>query len=361
MATLFANLQGGTLTDAPLSSGATSANSAAFANLPTVTAPDVLYLTLDPEALNGPPEIVQVTAHAGGATSVTIVRARQSTTARAHPVSTVWIHALTKTDIETFALEADLTLAEAATTALAARVTTAEADITALEAADVSLDSRVDTLETSATSLDTRLDTAESEIDALQAADTALDTRLDTAESEIDALQAADISLDSRLDTAESDINAIESVNSSQGSTISTHTSQIAALQAHDSAHGFVGYDFGPSSDSAATGDTTPVSSGAAVSWTADPARVYEVTYQVNVATTVSGFHQAYISGATTEGYLVTQWAPVGAVHLHFHITVVESGLSGSQTRTGMFGGVAGASCLGTFGRAAKMVVKDIT
>ncbi len=89
----------------------------------------------------------------------------------------------------TAAYEAADAVLAAATTALAARVTTAEGDITALEAADVALDAR--------------LDTAESDINALEAADTALDGRLDTAETDITALEGADTALDSRLDAVE--------------------------------------------------------------------------------------------------------------------------------------------------------------
>jgi hypothetical protein len=57
---------------------------------------------LDPEGVNGAPEIVKVTAHTAAATSVTVTRAQQGTTARAHPVSSVWVHALTETDIGEF-------------------------------------------------------------------------------------------------------------------------------------------------------------------------------------------------------------------------------------------------------------------
>lgn len=102
MATIYDNLQGGTITDNPLTSGATTINSAAFASLPAVTAPDILYITLDPEGANGAPEIVEVTAHTASATSLTVVRARQGTTARSHPTSTVWVHALTEVDIQSF-------------------------------------------------------------------------------------------------------------------------------------------------------------------------------------------------------------------------------------------------------------------
>jgi len=99
MATLYPNLKGGTITDNPLAIGATTINSAGFANLPVVTAPDFLWLTLDPDALVGAPEIVKVTAHSSAATSVTVVRAQQSTAARSHNLAEVWNCVLTEQDL----------------------------------------------------------------------------------------------------------------------------------------------------------------------------------------------------------------------------------------------------------------------
>lgn len=100
MPAIYANVVSGTLTDSPLLIGATSANSSNFASLPTVTAPDFLWLTLDPLGTAGAPEIVKVTAHTAASTTVTITRAQQSTTARQHLVSTAWDHAFTKSDAD---------------------------------------------------------------------------------------------------------------------------------------------------------------------------------------------------------------------------------------------------------------------
>jgi microcystin-dependent protein len=102
MATLFRNFQGGAITDNPLTSGATTISSAAFAALPVVAGPDVMYLVLDPEATAGAPEVVKVTAHSASATSVTVVRAQQSSVARAHNAGTVWRHTATQADLESF-------------------------------------------------------------------------------------------------------------------------------------------------------------------------------------------------------------------------------------------------------------------
>lgn len=107
MATLYENLLGGTITDNPLSSGATTINSAAFASLPVVTGGDIMYLTLDPAGTNGAPEIVTVTGHTASATSVTVTRASQDTSARSHPTATSWVHGLTEADIDVLAALVD--------------------------------------------------------------------------------------------------------------------------------------------------------------------------------------------------------------------------------------------------------------
>ncbi len=102
MATLYRNFLAGTITDNPLSSGATTINSAGFANLPVVTGPDIMWLVLDPDAATGAPELVKVTAHTSSATSVTVVRAQQSTSARSCVTGTVWRIVATQTDLESF-------------------------------------------------------------------------------------------------------------------------------------------------------------------------------------------------------------------------------------------------------------------
>jgi hypothetical protein len=100
MPVLYENFASGTITDNPLGSGGTTINSSAFANLPVVASPDIMFLTLDPDAVDGAPEIVTVTAHTASATSVTVTRASQGTSARGHATATVWRHSFTKTDAE---------------------------------------------------------------------------------------------------------------------------------------------------------------------------------------------------------------------------------------------------------------------
>lgn len=98
MAAIYSNAQSGTTTTSPLLIAGTTLASAAFANLPTISSPDTLWLTLDPTGVAGLPEIVQVTAHTAASTSCTIVRAQQSTVARQHLVGTIWRHSATKSD-----------------------------------------------------------------------------------------------------------------------------------------------------------------------------------------------------------------------------------------------------------------------
>lgn len=98
MSTLYENFLAGQVSDNPLSNSATTINSAGFSALPVVAAPDIMWLTLDPNGDDGAPEIVKVTAHSASATSVTVVRAQQGTTARSHDLNTVWNHSWTKED-----------------------------------------------------------------------------------------------------------------------------------------------------------------------------------------------------------------------------------------------------------------------
>lgn len=122
MPAIFQNFMSGTITDNPLLIGATSVSASNFANLQVVAAPDTMWLVLDPDGVNGAPEIVQVTAHTAAALSCTIVRGQQGTTARQHPVNTVWRVAVTKSDLDqlpyrVLTTTGDLIYASAANTA----------------------------------------------------------------------------------------------------------------------------------------------------------------------------------------------------------------------------------------------------
>lgn len=100
MATLYRNFLSGTISDNPLSSGATTITSGDFASLPVIAAPDTMWLVLDPEAASGAPEAVLVTAHTSGATTITATRAQQGSSARSHPQTTKWTCPVTQVDLE---------------------------------------------------------------------------------------------------------------------------------------------------------------------------------------------------------------------------------------------------------------------
>ena len=105
MSAIFSNFQAGTTTTAPLVIAGTTLDSAGFANLPTIAAPDYMWLTLDPSGVAGLPEIVQVTAHTAATTTLTIVRAQQATVARQHLAATIWRHSATKADWDAAVLQ----------------------------------------------------------------------------------------------------------------------------------------------------------------------------------------------------------------------------------------------------------------
>lgn len=125
MARLRQNFQSGVTTNNPLAIGDTALASGNLAALTAVTGSDYLAVTLDPAGTNGAPEIVHVTAHTALATSATITRAQEGSTARAHPMGTVWEHNITEDDFD----YANLANLPAATTANFVRNNRASTDI----------------------------------------------------------------------------------------------------------------------------------------------------------------------------------------------------------------------------------------
>lgn len=85
----------GTTLNNPLAIGDVTLSSSALSSLATVTSPDTAMIVLDPGGVNGTPEVVTVTAHTAAATTATITRASEGSTARAHPVGTSWVHGAT--------------------------------------------------------------------------------------------------------------------------------------------------------------------------------------------------------------------------------------------------------------------------
>lgn len=92
------NFLGGKVDDNPLTSGATTLTSSALAALVAIGSTQHAAITLDPDGLAGAPEIVYVTAHTASATTATILRGQESTTARAHNQDIDWIHGATIKD-----------------------------------------------------------------------------------------------------------------------------------------------------------------------------------------------------------------------------------------------------------------------
>lgn len=100
MPVLYSNFQTGTITDNPLSNVATTVTSSGFSSLPTITSPDYMWITLDPLGTAGSPEIVKVTAHSSSATTITVTRGQQGTSARQHNSGVIWANSATKSDFE---------------------------------------------------------------------------------------------------------------------------------------------------------------------------------------------------------------------------------------------------------------------
>jgi hypothetical protein len=97
MTRLYQNFIGGEI-DTALSDSDTTLSSPALAALQEVSSPDTMLITLDPDGIAGAPEIVTVTAHTASATTATITRESEDTTARAHASGIDWVHAFVASD-----------------------------------------------------------------------------------------------------------------------------------------------------------------------------------------------------------------------------------------------------------------------
>lgn len=98
MARVRTNFVWGTLSS-QLLSGGTTLSSTALQSLGVVASPDVAIIVIDPNATAGAPEIVYVTAHTASATTATISRAKESTSARQHEAGVLWVHGVVVSDI----------------------------------------------------------------------------------------------------------------------------------------------------------------------------------------------------------------------------------------------------------------------
>lgn len=75
--------------EAALTAGGTTLTSSALAAMGVVGSTQFAWVILDPDTN---PEHVKVTAHTAGATTATILRGQNGTTARSHFVGTPWVH-----------------------------------------------------------------------------------------------------------------------------------------------------------------------------------------------------------------------------------------------------------------------------
>lgn len=93
------NFIGGLVDTADLAAAGTTLNSAALAAIATtIDTTNHMAITLDPDGIYGAPEIAYITSLTVGATSATILRGQEGTTARAHLIDTPWVHSPTVRD-----------------------------------------------------------------------------------------------------------------------------------------------------------------------------------------------------------------------------------------------------------------------
>jgi hypothetical protein len=91
---------GGLIEDNPLSSSATTLTSAGLASAPVIGSTQHMAIVLDPDGFSGSPEVVYITAHSAAASTATIVRGQEGSTARAHDRDTPWVHSVTVKDFD---------------------------------------------------------------------------------------------------------------------------------------------------------------------------------------------------------------------------------------------------------------------
>ena len=90
--------QDGVIDDNPLTNSATTLTSTELNVVPVIDTTNHMALILDPEETGGAPEIAYITAHTVGATTATILRGQEGTTARQHALSILWHHGPTIRD-----------------------------------------------------------------------------------------------------------------------------------------------------------------------------------------------------------------------------------------------------------------------
>lgn len=94
------NFIGGLIEDNPLTAAATLLTSGGLASVVVIGTTQHFSIILDPDGLYGEPEVVWVTAHAAGASTATILRGQEGTTAREHSRDVPWLHGATVYDMD---------------------------------------------------------------------------------------------------------------------------------------------------------------------------------------------------------------------------------------------------------------------
>lgn len=93
------NFIGGLVDTADLAAAGTTLNSQALAAIATaIDTTNHMAITLDPDGIYGAPEIAYITAYTPGATTATILRGQEGTSARTHLLDTPWVHGSTVGD-----------------------------------------------------------------------------------------------------------------------------------------------------------------------------------------------------------------------------------------------------------------------
>src|SRR5690606_7821683 len=96
---IFVDFVAGVLSET-LADDGTTLKGTFLASLPEVADPEFVALTLDPQEVDGAPEVVWVTAHSSASDEATVVRAQEGTVAREHVSGTVAVAAVTAAALE---------------------------------------------------------------------------------------------------------------------------------------------------------------------------------------------------------------------------------------------------------------------